>query len=125
VTTTYGTLSIVYGLQAEVELVRRCGSSPADTGFVASRQFNSSVSRQSNRAEVKVWRVLFKDMTNEDLVALFTARDAAKGDALPILWTPPPPHNTATPVRFAEGSLRVRRFSGSRSEAEVLFEECI
>jgi hypothetical protein len=125
VTTTYGTLSVVCGFPAEAELVRRCGSSPADSGFVASRQFNSSVSRQSGRAEVKVWRVRFPTLTNEDLVSLLTAFEDAQGDALPISWTPPVPHNTAHPVRFLTGSLRVRRFSGSRSEAEVELEECI
>lgn len=121
-TTTYGTLTAVAGFPVRVELVRRGGSSPAESGFVASRTFRANVSRQTNQPQTRMWRLVFGPEGFASLLATF---DAAKGAALPVSWTPPPPYSAggAIPVRFLSGTLRRRMFPGGRSECEVELEE--
>jgi len=120
VTTTYGTLSGVIGFPVEVELVRDMRSTDSETGMVAFRNVRENVSRQSGQPQTRVWRVVFGP---DGLSSLLAAFDAAKGDALPLEWTPPAPDNSAIPVRFMEGTLRVQKRGGSQFRAEVMLEE--
>lgn len=119
-TTTYGTLSGVIGFPVEVELVRSIKATEPETGMVASRNVRENVSRQSGQPQTRVWRVVFGP---DGFTSLLAAFDAAKGDALPLEWTPPAPDNVALPVRFMEGSLRVQKRSGGQFRAEVMLEE--
>lgn len=119
-TTTYGTLGGVIGFPVDVELVRDFRSTDPATGFVAARNVRENVSRQSGQPQARVWRVVFGPDGFSSLLAAF---DAAKGDALPLEWTPPAPDNTALPVRFQEGTLRVQKRSGGQFRAEVMLEE--
>ena len=120
-TTTYGTLSTIPGFPVDVRLVRRGAQSPAESGQVARRQFRSSASRQSSKLETRVWRLTFGP---EDLPALLATFDAALGQARAVSWTPPPPDDgAAIPVRFVDGTLRVRKGPGVLYEADVELEE--
>ena len=121
-TTTYGTLSTIAGEPIEVRLVRRGASSDRETGFVASRTLRANVSRQTGRPETRVWRLTFGP---EDFPGLLAKFDAARGAALPLLWTPPTPDDAqgAVPVRFVSGTLRVRKGPGLYYEAECELEE--
>lgn len=120
-TTTYGTLSTLAGFPVEVRLVRRGQSSPRASGFVASRTLRANVSRQSNQPQTRVWKLTFGP---EGFTALLAAFDAAKGSALPLSWTPPPPDDgAAIPVRFVDDSLRVRQGPGVVYSAECELEE--
>lgn len=123
-TTTYGTLSVAVGFPCEVELVRYGGSSPADSGFVAARQFRRNVSRQSGKAETRVWRFTVGPL---DYTSLLSTFNAAKGGALPVLWTPPPPDDgAAIPVRFLSGgTLKTRHHPGGQAYTEVELEEVV
>jgi hypothetical protein len=121
VTTTYGTLSTIAGFPVEVRLSRRAASSPRASGFVASRTLRANVSRQTNQPQTRAWSLTFGP---ENFTALLAAFDAAKGAALPLSWTPPPPDDgAAIPVRFVQDSLRVQHGPGPLYSAEVELEE--
>lgn len=128
-TQTYATLSVIYGFPAKCTITRRGASSSPEFGAIASRQFQSSASRNSpNRAETRTWEVQFKDLTSSELDALVAARDLALGAALPILWTPPPPDDAfgAIPVRFMEDEFEYEHVGGARNfNATGVFEEVI
>lgn len=121
-TTTYGTLSSIAGFPVEVALVRRGASSDSSTGQVARRQLRSSASRQSSKLETRVWRLTFGP---EDFPTLLASFNAAKGGALPLTWTPPPPYDAggAIPVRFVDDSLRVQKGPGVVYSCECELEE--
>jgi hypothetical protein len=121
VTVTYGTLSFVPGFPVEVEVVRAGISTEPESGFVATRTLRANVSRQSNQPQTRTWRV---QLGPDGLAQLRSERAAAKGGALPLSWTPPPPDDgAAIPVRFLDGTLRVRREPGALFRAEVELEE--
>ncbi|MEK9736616.1 MAG: hypothetical protein VW239_04770 [Candidatus Nanopelagicales bacterium] len=121
-TTTYGTLSSVAGFPVRVELIRRGGSSPAESGFAASRPVGAEFWRPPGLPQAGEWRLSFGP---DGFTALLASFDAAKGAALPLAWTPPPPYDGggAIPVRFLSGTLRRRMYPGGRSECEVELEE--
>lgn len=120
-TTTYGTLSTIAGFPVEVELVRRSAQTAPESGFVARRTLRDNVSRQSGKPETRLWRLTFGP---ESFSGLLTQWRNAKGGALPLSWTPPPPDDgTAIPVRFLDGSLRVRHGPGNVYSAESMLEE--
>ena len=119
-TTTYGTITTLPAGHS-VRLVRRGASTPAELGQVARRQLRSSVSRQTGRRDTRVWSVTFGPDGLTELLASF---DAGRGGALPLTWTPPLPDNTAIPVRFLDGTLRVSKAPGVY-EAECELEEVI
>lgn len=122
-TTTYGTLSTIPVFPVSVTLVRRGASTPSVDGSVVSRRFRSSASRQSSKFETRMWRITFGPEGEAGLLATF---DAARGSALPVLWTPPAPDDgAAIPVRFVDDSLRIRRGPGALFEADVEIEEVI
>lgn len=121
-TLTYGTLSNVAGFPVAVRLDRRGESSDRAAGFVASRTLRENVSRQTDRPENRIWHLTFGP---DGRAALLTAWAAAKGGALPLSWTPPPPDDgAAIPVRFVSGTLRMVQGPGPELfEAEVELEE--
>ena len=107
-TTTYGSLTAIYGFPEEVRLVRRGLSTPSESGFVTSRTLRQNVSRQTGQPQTRVWRVTFGP---DGAASVLTPFDSARGAALPILWTPPPPDDGGgqIPVRFLSGTLRELR----------------
>ena len=121
-TTTYGTLSVVAGFPVRVEVLRRGVSTDREGGFVVSRTLRANVSRQSGQPQTRTWRI---QLGPDGLTALRTARASAKGGALPLSWTPPAPDDSAgaVPVRFVDGTLRVRMGSAGMFESEVELEE--
>lgn len=125
-TQTYGSLSVIFGFPAECTLVRRGASSPASTGFVGSRQFQSSVSRQSGEAAVRTWRLAFKALSSTERDSLLSTFNAAMAGALPILITPPPPDDgSQVPVRFPDAITIEYDRSANVYRASVECEEVI
>lgn len=122
-TTTYGTLSVIATFPVRVALAKRSLSVDPEGGAVQRRTLRSSVSRQTNKLETRTWTL---ELGPDDLTALLTAFTNAKGSALPLSWTPPPPDDgSAVPVRFRDDSLKVRRLPGGQYQATVAVTEVI
>lgn len=125
-TTTYGTLSITPGFPAGCEIVRRGASSPASSGFVVSRQFQTAVSRNSGEAKTRTWTLNFKTMSSVERDSLLASFDSALAGALPILVTPPPPDDgSAIPVRMTDAITIEYDRSAQVYRARVDVEEVI
>lgn len=125
-TVTYGTLNVVIGFPVRCIEKRRGATSPASSGFVAGRQLQTAVSRQSGQARTRSWELHIGPMGVSDRDSLLSSFDAAKAGALPILLTPPPPHDAAPiPVRLAD-SLTIEYVKSARAfQARVEAEEVI
>lgn len=120
--TTFGSNATHYG-GGDLELVRRGISSPAESGFVVSRQTRSSAARLTGRKETRSWTVYFGPLSQAEYDDVLTSWRSACGAALPILWTPPPPDDVQIPVRCLNDTLRVQKSSGPKYEIEMTYEE--
>lgn len=121
-TITYGSLTIPPAFPVRGESIRVGISSPAASGVVQSRQLSQSVSENTGQARIRRWGVVFPEVSAAEKDAILAAHEDAMGDALPILWEPPPPYDGAQiPVRFVtDGKLTVE-YKGS---AKVFSIEC-
>lgn len=127
-TTTYGTIGpLVVAWGSRGTSFRRAGASPAASGQVARRQFQSSASRQSSRSEVRSWELDIVDMGATERADLLADFDAGCGQALPMLWTPPAPHDAGgdIPVRFVDPELTFVEGPPGRWRARVKLEEVL
>lgn len=126
-TTTYGTIALSPAFPTRVEVLRRGASSPAASGFVASRQLRTAVSRQGGQAATRTWEVEFKDMGTTERDALLAAQAQGLGAVLPLLFTAPPPDEASPiPVRFLEDKITIEYVRSAKCfRARVPFEEVV
>lgn len=96
------------------EISRHRGyQTPAEEGF--------SMRRTEWAAELRSWRLVWREGTDGQARRLRELWDLTKGSTLVMGFTPP--GGSEACVRFVEGSLSLRRFAPNRYEMVVELEE--